>query len=868
MTSTVKTVHELDHVTRRAHRGDNVIIVLQDLEPGEWIRVPESQAWHLRWTVLEGHRIASEHIPTGTPLLSWGLPFGKALRDIEPGEALFNEATLRDLRLRGTGWVIPEYPNFSDWHAEFTIGSGTVRVTEQVPLHDSPGTFQGFDRGSRRGSGTRNHVVILGVSSRVAGFIRLMEKSIPDGWKKQHGDFDGVRAVHHTEGGSQHRENNHELVLRTLAGWVTHPNAGAVLLVDEGGEPVNNASLLAFMKAHGYPLEDVSHRCMSIGGRPVHECVGRAREILDTMVRSAGESKRTARPLSHLRVALQCGGSDAFSGMSGNPLAGLMAREILRHGGAANLAETSELIGAESYVLARVRNIEVARQFMDMVHRFQEMAGWHGHSAEGNPSGGNIFRGLYNIIIKSIGAANKKSPDVRLDHVIEYSEPMKESGFHFMDSAGNDLESIAGQTASGCNMILFITGNGSITNFPFVPTLKIVTTTQRFNFLRKDMDINAGEYLDGMPMEELAAQSFDHMVRVAGGQLSTGERAGHSQAQIWRTWHLSGPEDLAAVLSMDQPDGKPVPVHDRMDPSGDLPAVRLPEPSRKYHILVPTSLCSSQVASMFADELSERYPDLHFRALAHTEGCGVSRGPSEELFVRTMSSYATHPLAQRVVFLEHGCEKTHQAEFRDYLKRTGDDPARFSWMSIQGDGGLDAVRSKIYQWPSVSESISGGREGKVSSPILAVMPGFSGDSNAVPDEVGRMLLQHIADLIHKMDGSVVMAENDPVLSWVAERLSIRVRVTLPYGGSIRHHGFHVMEMPTRDRTEILTGLEASGAVWCLTNGGVPHPGISQCLSLTSGAPSPVLYAMDADGLSGQEELLAFQITRGNQGFSL
>ena len=145
---------------------------------------------------------------------------------------------------------------------------------------------------------------------------------------------------------------------------------------------------------------------------------------------------------------------------------------MVHHGGAANLAETDELIGAESYVLENARDLDTAHRFLDMVNRFQERASWHGTSAEGNPSGGNKYRGLYNIVLKSIGAARKRDPRVRLDYAIDYGAPMAESGYCFMDSPGNDLESIAGQVASGCNLIYFTTGNGSITNFPFVPTIR------------------------------------------------------------------------------------------------------------------------------------------------------------------------------------------------------------------------------------------------------------------------------------------------------------------------------------------------------------------------------------------------------------
>ncbi|CAE7605360.1 uxaA, partial [Symbiodinium sp. CCMP2456] len=155
--------------------------------------------------------------------------------------------------------------------------------------------------------------------------------------------------------------------------------------------------------------------------------------------------------------------------------------------GLALLAESPELVGAEPYVLSNCRSLEIARKFLMMTERYKRYASRHGQDAAGNPSGGNLYRGLYNIVIKSLGASRKKPPDVVLDECIEYSERVAHrSGYFFMDSPGNDLESIAGQVASGCNVIFFVTGNGAITNFPFVPTLKVVTTSGRFNILQKE----------------------------------------------------------------------------------------------------------------------------------------------------------------------------------------------------------------------------------------------------------------------------------------------------------------------------------------------------------------------------------------------
>ena len=121
---------------------------------------------------------------------------------------------------------------------------------------------------------------------------------------------------------------------------------------------------------------------------------------------------------------MQCGGSDAFSGISANPLVGAVGYECIRRGGIACLAETDELIGAEAYVLSSVSDVPTARKFLDTLASFQARVAAHGQTAEGNPSGGNIYRGLTNIVLKSIGAARKRDRRVRLDHVIAYGEPL------------------------------------------------------------------------------------------------------------------------------------------------------------------------------------------------------------------------------------------------------------------------------------------------------------------------------------------------------------------------------------------------------------------------------------------------------------
>ena len=184
-----------------------------------------------------------------------------------------------------------------------------------------------------------------------------------------------------------------------------------MLIVDRGTEVVTGERLRRYMEENDYPLSEVLHRFLTIG-RGFEEDLDRGEATVRGWLEAVNATAATPVPILHLKLALQCGGSDAFSGVSGNPLASWVAREIVRHGGTANLAETDELIGAEAYVLQRVRDLPTARAFLEAVERFKERAAWHGATAEGNPSGGNKLRGLYNIVLKSIGAAMKKHSEV------------------------------------------------------------------------------------------------------------------------------------------------------------------------------------------------------------------------------------------------------------------------------------------------------------------------------------------------------------------------------------------------------------------------------------------------------------------------
>jgi altronate dehydratase len=674
------------HAGRLPDAADNCAIAIQRLEAGTEIEMPAGR-FRLSHTVLEGHRFVVKPVPSGAPLTSWGLPFGRSTQALAPGDYVANATMLTALRSRHVNFATPDAPNFEDYFQPYQLDEASFRPAEQLPLHATLRTFEGFSRPGGRGAGTRNFVVVLGTSSLTGSFARLVAaafRNAPENFPH----VSGVVAIAHTEGGESASPNNLQLTLRTLAGFITNPNVGAVLALDYGTEPVNNDALAAWMHATGTPLNAVPHRFLRLGN--AHEVnLAQARDAVNALLAIANQTPRTKQPIRHLKIGLQCGGSDAFSGVSGNPLVGIIARETVRHGGAANLAETDELMGAEAYVLAKVRDLATARKFLRTLAGFEERLSWHGVSGQTNPSGGNIYRGLYNIAIKSIGAARKKDPQLRLDWVIDYGEPMPEPGFYFMNSPGNDLESIAGQVAAGCNLILFSTGNGSITNHPFVPTIKVMTNTGRFNLLNRDMDFNAGRYLDGEPLETLGDEAFNYAIEVASGRQSVGEKAGHSQAQLWREWRQTAKPAIQISAPREKPLGKPLPFR----PIAGAPSLpsALTQPtatSNRIRLIIPTSLCAGQIARLIADKLNATSTGAgpRYVALPHTEGCGVS-GEAIDILEQVIAGYAVHPLAERVLLLEHGCEKTHNDAIRNFLAAHGIDHSAMGFASIQLDGG-------------------------------------------------------------------------------------------------------------------------------------------------------------------------------------
>ena len=813
----MSATYQFDEVGRLPLPGDNVAIATLRLEAGTEI-IYHGQTLTLDYTVMEGHRFAVQPIAPGEALLSWELPFGIALQPIAPGNYVINDSALHALQGRTLDFALPAVPNFVDQVKVYELDETTFQPFSALPRYLETRTFMGYRRSAARGVGTRNSIVLLGTTSRTGSYVKQLAARF-QAEASNYPNIDGVVPIAHTEGGAE-APNNLEFLLRTLAGFIVNPNVGAVLIVDYGIESVTNAILLDYLRANNYPLDDVPHAFLSLSGG-FQENLIQGETLVREWLPLVNATARTAESIAHLRIALQCGGSDAFSGISANPLLGWIARELIRYGGSANLAETDELIGAEPYVLQKVRDLATARKFLTMMEEFRARAAWHGADAEGNPSGGNKYRGLYNITLKSIGAARKKDPATRLDYAINYGAPMREPGYYFMDSPGNDLESIAGQVAAGCNLIFFTTGNGSITNFPFVPTIKVVTTTHRFELLANDMDVNAGRYQEGLSMDDLGNQTLDLTVAVASGQRSVGERAGHTQVQIWRNWQQTDTSQLDTLLNAPLPTGMPIAIQlDAVVPASTIRFTLTRHNQQlatdQIGLILPTSLCAGQVANMIAMRLNKKkigQPDQlsRFVALAHTEGCGNSAGLFEQMYARTMVGYVTHPLVKHCLLLEHGCEKTHNDFMRHQIETLGGDPSQIGFASIQLDGGIDKVMQKVEAWfaDRLATTPASTQE---SAGLAALRIGLLSDGPISASEAQQLAV--LTKMIVGAGGMVVVPENTGLLSAPSYRDSLldqsTVLPSLAYGEHAQQTGFHMMETPTEHWVETMTGLAATG----------------------------------------------------------
>jgi altronate hydrolase len=241
--------------------------------------------------------------------------------------------------------------------------------------------------------------------------------------------------------------------------------------------------------------------------------------------------RRQSIPASELVLALQCGGSDGYSGITANPALGAAADLLVRHGGTTILSETPEIYGAEHLLTRRAASRAVGEKLVQRIDWWKDYTTRNRMEMNNNPSPGNKLGGLTTILEKSLGAA-VKGGTTTLTAVYEYAEQVNAKGFVFMDTPGYDPVAATGQVAGGANVLCFTTGRGSAYGCKPTPSIKLATNSAVYETMIDDMDINCGDVLDGVPIEEKGKEIFDTMLRVASGERTKSEQLGYGDAEF------------------------------------------------------------------------------------------------------------------------------------------------------------------------------------------------------------------------------------------------------------------------------------------------------------------------------------------------
>ncbi len=440
----------------------------------------------------DGQKYALTPIAVGENVIKYGFPIGHATKDIKAGEQV-SPANLRS-NLAGTGdWVFSPAPTSE--------------------LSTKEGSFWGYVR-ENGDVGIRNDLWIV----PTVGCINDVAKALAQ--------KSGAKALTHPYGCSQ-LGGDLATTQKILAGLIKHPNAGGVLVLGLGCE--NNGIALQKEALGAYNPKRV--RFLNI--QDCENELEKGLQILTELQALMAKDTRTEVPLSKLRVAVKCGGSDGYSGITANPLVGRAMEDFGAYGATVLMTEMPEIFGAEQLLLSRCRSRSAFDSAAAMIRNFRQYFIDHGEGIADNPSPGNIAGGISTLEEKSLGCV-QKAGKVPLYGALDFGEaPPADGGLYLVNGPGNDMVAVTNLAASGAHMILFTTGRGTPLS-GVVPTLKIATNTPLAAKKPHWIDFDAGKLLDGAGMSDLSEELVALCLSVANGDKTKSEQAGYFDLAIFK----------------------------------------------------------------------------------------------------------------------------------------------------------------------------------------------------------------------------------------------------------------------------------------------------------------------------------------------
>ena len=494
----------------RLHPSDDVLIARSQLVGGTTV-----ESISVRGLIPAGHKVATRAIAIGEPVRRYNQIIGFASKPIAAGEHVHTHNL----------WMGEAKGDFA---RDYAIGAD---VKPPAPRREA--MFMGYRRSDGRVA-TRNYIGVLSSVNCSATAAR----AIADQFSRQnhpqalaaYPNVDGVVALTHGSGCGMDSEGlGLQVLQRTLAGYATHANFCAVLVVGLGCESNQiNAWLASSDLREGDTLRVFN--IQDTGG--TRKTVDKGVALIREMLPAANRAQREPCSAEHITIGLQCGGSDGYSGISANPALGAAVDLLVAHGGTAILSETPEIYGAEHLLTRRAVRPEVAHKLIERIKWWEHYTRINDGEMNNNPSPGNKAGGLTTILEKALGAVAKGGTS-NLQAVVEYAEPVTTRGFVYMDTPGYDPVSATGQVAGGANMICFTTGRGSAYGCAPSPSLKIATNSALWRKQEDDMDINCGEIVDGTAsIAAMGQRIFDLVLATASGTPSKSELHGYGQNEF------------------------------------------------------------------------------------------------------------------------------------------------------------------------------------------------------------------------------------------------------------------------------------------------------------------------------------------------
>ena len=370
--------------------------------------------------------------------------------------------------------------------------------------------------------GFRNHVLILPLHQMLSAIAREIESTAP-----------GCVAVSHDW--AQLPEKDQDRILHTISGVPANPNLFVTIAL-RLGTPIED-QLLQMARAKG--ATNIIEISLS-NEKSLNQLRDTTTKIALEQLALAKQQVRTPTPISAINLGLECGGSDAYSGITANPALGVASDKLVEQGATSILAETMEILGAEHLLAKRAITPAVGQQIIDVVARYEKSITYEGIDIRGaQPSRGNIEGGLSTLEEKSLGAA-KKAGNAQFTGVLDFADQPTKAGLYFMDTPGHDIEQLTAFAAAGVNITVFTTGRGTPTGSAVMPTIKVATNTQMANALADLIDMNSGTIADGtQTLEENGQQIYELIIKVANGQLTKAEIGGHHEFNLSRLYGSS-----------------------------------------------------------------------------------------------------------------------------------------------------------------------------------------------------------------------------------------------------------------------------------------------------------------------------------------